>query len=140
MCLFSFISLFISLFYHKPRKWQCFPSFSCPYSRRLSEDFYALVIENKGLICYNIGNKEKESVNQLKRSCKSFGRKSKNSLQICIQKLRIRKKMKKVAGLSAIFLRPFEDAQTLVGCDDRLICVPLFIWRRDRDWLCSKPL
>ena len=36
-----------------------------------------------------------------------------------------KEKMKKVAGLSAIFLRPFEDAQTLVGCDDRLICVPL---------------
>ena len=28
----------------------------------------------------------------------------------------------------------------LWACDDRPVRVPLFIWRRDWDWLCGEPL
>ena len=67
-------------------------------------------------------------MNQLKEKLQEFWKKVQNSLQICIQKLRIRKKMRKVAGLSVIFLRPFANPQTLVGCHDRPVhCASFYL-------------
>ena len=73
----------------------------------MSDNFYDIVIENKVPICYNIGNKEKESVNQLKEKLQEFWKKVQKFFANMYTETPNKEKMRKVTGLSVMFLRPF---------------------------------
>ena len=80
-------------------------------------------------------------MNQLKEKLQEFWKKTQKFFANMYTETRIRKKMRKVAGLSVIFFATF--LRTLKLLWDVMIALFVclfFIWRRDWDWLCGEPL
>ncbi len=86
MCM-SFLLIRLSGFYStiKPRKWYVsFHHFLCPYQEEWGHFWYCTENKVPNLINREQGERISESIKR--GSCKNFGRRSVNSLKICIQK------------------------------------------------------